>query len=332
MQTPSWDELRTTAEALATDGDWSALYERLAGEDVARLLEDSSIAYWFAESLYHTARMEELASYASAYEQSSRRSTDPDGVMRALNLGGIAAFELGEPEVARAKFDTLMELAEASGDREMLARAANNLGAIANLKGRRHEALAYYHLAIPLYQHLEQPRGIAQSYHNLGRSYHDMDRLDESVASYARAILMAEDLAYAPLIAMSTIGRAEAELRRGDLPLASRLVERGLELARAIPDPISVAEGLRVRGSVLWADGDETNGKSNLLEALELALETRHALLEAEIRRDIGRWLAGAGQPHEAHAHLSAAVERFDSLGAGAEARALREEISSIDS
>ena len=156
MQTPLDDALRSKVESLAHAGDWAALYELLRGEGRADLLTDDSTAYRFAESLYHTGRMDELASYAAAYEEEARGAADPDGVMRALNLAGIAAFELGDPGGARSKFDALMELAEASRDQEMLARAANNLGAIANLRGRRHEALAYYHLAIPLYQRLGQ--------------------------------------------------------------------------------------------------------------------------------------------------------------------------------
>jgi hypothetical protein len=142
MRTPPDDAVRTRAEALAEAGEWPAVYELLSSEDPARLLSHPYTAYRFAESLYHTGRMEELASFSAAYEQASRLAVDPDGVMRALNLGGIASFELGEPEFARARFDALMELAEANDDADMLARAANNHGAIANLKGHRHEELA----------------------------------------------------------------------------------------------------------------------------------------------------------------------------------------------
>lgn len=331
MPTPLDDTLRSKAESLADAGDWAALHELLRGEAQTDLLADDSTAYRFAESLYQTGRMVELASYAAAYEEAARGAADPDGVMRALNLAGIAAFERGDPEGARSKFDALMELAEASHDEEMLARAANNLGAIANLRGRRHEALAYYNLAIPLYQRLGQARGIAQTYHNLGLSYHDMGRFDESVASYSRAVVLAEEIEYRPQVAMSTVGRAEAELRRGDVPLARRFAERGLELARSAHDPISEAEARRVRGLVRAAGGERASGLADLEAARTLARDTRHALLEAEIERDIGLQHLGAGQAGEARANLEAALTLFDSLGALAESRAVREKLRSID-
>jgi tetratricopeptide (TPR) repeat protein len=331
MGKPFDDALSSKAESLANAGDWAALYELLRGEEQAGLLADGSTAYRFAESLYHTGRMEELASYAAAYEEAARGAADPDGVMRALNLAGIAAFELGDPEGARSKFDALMELAEASHDEDMLARSANNLGAIANLRGRRHEALAYYHLAIPLYQRLGQPRGIAQTYHNLGLSYHDMGRFEESVAAYSRAVVVAEELGYQPQVAMSTVGRAEAELRRGDVLLSRQLAERGLELARSAHDPISEAEALRVRGLVRAAGGEGQAGLADLEAARKLARDARHTLLEAEIERDIGLQRLVAGQASEARENLDAALTLFESLGARAEARAVRQKSESIE-
>ncbi|MEE9132244.1 MAG: tetratricopeptide repeat protein [Gemmatimonadota bacterium] len=320
--------LHERAEARVAEGDWPALRELLRGQRRAVLLADPSLAYRYGEALYHTGRMEELAGYAAEYEASARRTTDPGGTMRALNLGGIAAFELGDMRAAREKFDALLELAEAESDEDMLARAANNLGAIANLRGRRHEALAYYYLALPLYQKVDRPRGLAQTHHNLGLSFRDLGNLAESVASYNTAIVLAESISYRPLVAMSTVGRAEAELRRGDVELGRKLADRGLALARETADPISEAEALRVRGLVLAEQDAEGAGAYADLEAgLILAVDTRSALLEAEIERDLGRLEQGRGRRDEALEHLGAALQRFESLGAEAEARALRAEI-----
>lgn len=331
MFTPLDDTLRANVESLANAGEWTGLYELLKEETHATLLADGDTAYRFAESLYHTGRMDELAAYAAVYERAARRASDPEAIMRGLNLGGIAAFELGDTETARARFDTLMELAEASHDEEMLARAANNLGALANLKGRHHDALAYYHLAIPLYQRLRRPRGLAQAYHNLGPTYRDMGRLEECIASYKRAIVLAEEIDYTPLIAMSTVGRAEAELLGGDHPLARELVERGLALARSVRDPISEAEALRVRGLARGAEGALREALEDLEHAHSLARETKNTLLEAEIERDIGGQLASAGRGSEARASFEAALKLFESLGAAAEARAVRTRMESID-
>jgi tetratricopeptide (TPR) repeat protein len=129
---------------------------------------------------------------------------------------------------------------------------------------------------------------------------------------------------------MSTVGRAEAELRRGDSRLAGELAERGVAMAREVSDPISLAEALRVRGLVRCAEGQRAEGLEALREASDLASETRNTLLEAEIGRDIGLELLRAGQAGEALGYLQSALQLFDSLGAAAEARSLREKLDAL--
>jgi tetratricopeptide (TPR) repeat protein len=322
------DAVRQRTRSLAAEGEWERLFDTLDGLERSSVAADSALAYRFGEALYHTGRMPELAAFAQEYEEAARGAADPRETMRALNLGGIAAFELGDTRGARRSFDTLMELAEGEGDEEMLARAANNLGAIANLRGRRHEALAYYSLAIPLYQKLDQTRGLAQTHHNLGLSYRDLGRPDDSVEAYSRAISLAESISYALLVAMSTVGRAEIELRRGDVEFGRRLVDRGLALSREIPDPISEAEALRVRGLAHAADGaSDTQAQADLAAALHLARETENRLLEAEIERDMGRLALSRGELGEAERLLRNSARGFHAIGAIAEARVVENEL-----
>jgi tetratricopeptide (TPR) repeat protein len=322
------DAVRQRTRSLAGGGEWERLFETLDGLERSSVAADSALAYPFGEALYHTGRMPELAAFAQEYEEASRGAADPRETMRALNLGGIAAFELGDTGGARQAFDTLMELAEGEGDEEMLARAANNLGAIANLRGRRHEALAYYSLAIPLYQKLDQTRGLAQTHHNLGLSYRDLGRPDDSVAAYSRAISLAESISYSLLVAMSTVGRAEIELRRGDVEFSRRLVDRGLALSRNIPDPISEAEALRVRGLAHAADGaSDMQAQADLAAALRLAGETGNRLLEAEIERDMGTLALSRGELGEAERLLRSSARGFHAIGAIAEARVVEDAV-----
>lgn len=323
------EAVRQRTRSLAAEGDWERLFDTLAALERSSVADDPGLAYPFGEALYHTGRMPELADFAREYEEAARRAADPRETMRALNLSGIAAFELGDTEGARLSFDTLMELAEGEGDEDMLARAANNLGAIANLRGRRHEALAYYFLAIPLYQKLDHTRGLAQTHHNLGLSYRDLGRPDDSVEAYSRAISLAESISYSLLVAMSTVGRAEIELRRGDLDFSFRLLDRGLTLSRAIPDPISEAEALRVRGLAHAADRGPSDAKAqaDLAAALRLARKTGNRLLEAEIERDMGRQAVSRGDRSAADRLLRSSARGFEAIGAIAEAHAVQQEL-----
>jgi len=318
--------LRARGEELASAGEWSALYDLLSDREWSEILSSPALAYRFAEALYFTGRIKELAAYAAEYEATARREVDAAGLLRALNLAGIAAFELGRVDEARDKFESLLQLAEAEDDVGMLARATNNLGAIANLRGSPHDAIAHYQLAIPLYQRLGERRGLAQTHHNMGISYRDLGLLRDAISAYGEAAALAEEIGYQPLVTTATVARAESELLRGDRELALQLVVRGLTAAREQADPISEAEALRVR-ALMWVDNGEESFAAALADfhtAETLAGDAGNKLLEAEAARDCGLALLRRGASEPARRHLLRAADLFAALGATAEETAVR--------
>lgn len=319
---PTLDRVWKRASARAAAGDWSDVYAELAEVEVDQILASPVIAYRFAEALYHTGQMRALRSFADQYVAEARSSADTTGVLRALNLAGIAAFELGEIDVAEARWDELLGLADGSGDQDMMARAANNLGAVANLRGHSNQAVIFYRSALPLYQRLGQRRGLAQTYHNLGVSQRDLQRYDEATSTFASATQVAEEIPYPPVIAMTLISRAELEVQRSDFAVAEELASRGLTLARELEDPISEGEALRVRGLARGLGGEVREANREMELALDLARQTGNKLLEAETLRDLGELSSGAAEVD--NARLADALRCFEALGATAEADRLR--------
>lgn len=329
MDRVTLSEVMARADGYASASDWQALHDFLTTVDRDILLSTDGLAYRFGEALFHVGRMTELAAFADDYSAAARSRVSPEGVLRALNLGGIAAFELGRVKEAGSKFEALMELASAEGSDEMLARAANNLGALSNLSGRHDEALTYYQMAIPLYQREGQTRGLAQTHHNLGITFRDLEDLKEADSSYTRAARLAAGFGYEPIVAMSTIGRAEIALLAGDPDLATELAGHGTGTAQRLGDPITEGNGLRVGALAADAAGTEWPAVSGELDrALELARETGHLLLEAEIHRDLGRLSAARGDTSTARAELSIACDQLSALGAEGQLAKLQDELS----
>lgn len=332
--TPSPTELLARADKLVAEARWQELHGLLSEVPRSELFSSSELAYRHGEALYHLGRMTDLAAYASELEAAMRRARDTKGVMRALNLGGIAAFELGDVAEARGRFDALLELAEGEKDDDMLARAANNLGALANLQGRRAEALSMYRLALPLYQKLGQTRGLAQTHQNLGISFRDLGQYEEAAAAYREAAELGRGFGYSPIVAMATVGRAEVEVLRGDPELAASFAEAGLLLARQVGDPITEGTALRVRAMTRAGGGEEDldAALADLEEARRLGRETGHVLLEAEAERDTARVLVRSGRPAEGLQALRSALAKLESLGAELQVRALSAEAEEIAS
>lgn len=314
-------DLEHRSRELERDGAWSDLRELLLSAGRDRVLGRRSLSYRLGRALYHTGHMEALADFAAAFEEAARGRSDALGVLQALNLSGTAAFELGKTDQARDRYEELQQLAEAEGDEEMLGRSAHNLGMVHLLRGRGDEALVSYRMARTLYEKLGLRRPLAQLEHNLGIAHRDRGQFRDASQAYRRASSLAAELDYPFLSAMATVGRAEAELLAGDPGLALQLVERGLETAEDVGDPVTVGEALRVRSRVRAAASRDDDLEAALVDArraLELARETGNRLLEAETRRDLATLLRRSGRGGEAREMLQSSVEIFGEIGATA--------------
>ena len=323
---PRPSDLGRRADRLAEAGDWRELHALLDGRDPDRVRSDTRLAYRLGEALYHTGRLRDLDAFARSFATAARQRADAGGILRALNLGFIAAFELGDVARAKRRGEKMVELAEAEGDDEMLARALHNLGLADNLRGESDRALAQYRLAGPVYERIGHVRGLAQLQHNVGISCRDLGRLEEAAEAYRSAVRLARDIGYRPLTIISTAGQADVRLRQGDAAMALAVVERSVEEARDFGNPAFLAEALRVRG-LARAAGPEARPKdalSDLERARELGREVGHRLLVAEIDRDMAEVLDGLGRSGEADERRTRALETFEAMGAEGEASALR--------
>lgn len=331
MSDPDLDRLAGRADALAEEGAWQELHDALAPLEDA-LPDRPSLAYRFGEALYHTARFDRLEAFAARLEEAARAGAHARVLMQALNLAFVARFELGKLEEARAKGEALVELAEAEGDDGLLAKGANNMGLIHSLEGDWEQALSCFRLALPLYERTGAGRGLAQTHHNLGNAFRYLERPDESDRAYRKAAELADEIDYPFVSAMATLGRADLERVRGRPGMARRLVERGLRQARSVGDPVTEADGLRIRGLLRASGGEDTaGGLDDLRRARELAEGSGSDLLAAEIEKDTGAVLGEAGRADEARESLQAAIATFTGLGARTEAERAREHLAELD-
>jgi tetratricopeptide (TPR) repeat protein len=322
------------ARALRAAGDWRTLAARGAVLRAEQLQAQPELAYAYAAAcrqLGDTARAIQVAGWAEAQ---ARRQGDPRRAAEAVNLAGNALFEEGRLDEAEARFGELVEYAAAWGDEELGARASNNLGILANVRGRREVALAAYQRALAAYQRLGNVLGVAQTHHNVGISYRDLGFDREADAHFRRAAELAAaggpaEAASAAatdtetVVAVAETERALLRVRAGDAPLARALAGRALRRFDRIGDPRGQAEVLRVLAAADRADGDDGAAGRLLDEALAIARAQSDPLLLAEIQRDRGLLLRDAGSAADACAALHEAADHFARIGAAAESEAV---------
>jgi Tetratricopeptide repeat len=268
------------------------------------------------EALLRMARPIEAEAWLRRTLPEVERSGDWVTRRRAMNLWGAAQFELGQLDGAELAFRRAVELGEQEDDPLLVARATNNLGQIANVRGQRDEALVMYKLAVPSYQRLGNVRGLAESYHNMAISYRDLGDLERADECEQRAIEFARGVPAARLAALARIGRAELALRRGDSAVARVAALRGATECLGLGDPAGTADGLRVLGLACIAAGAFADAAAALERASGFAARHANPLLEGETFRARAQLAAARGIIAEARQHAAAALALFERAGA----------------
>lgn len=261
---------------------------------------------------------------AAVAEQAERRH-DPAAFRRAVNMLGVARFEMGDLTGAESAFERALADATRQDDHLTAARATNNLGAIANVRGRHDTALGHYRVALPAYQRLGFAAGMGETSHNIAITLRDMGQLDEADRYERRAIDFAADAENVRLAAMARAGRADISLRRGEAAVGQAEARKAVAEYRLIGDVLGEADALRVQGLALVALGELAEAEAVIRGALALSEQSGATLIQAESRAAALRVALANGDRAWALAEYQRAMMLYQSLGAEAEMAQLTE-------
>jgi tetratricopeptide (TPR) repeat protein len=305
------------ARALAERGAWREVDAWCAAHPVAAARAD--LTNLWGEALLRAGRAREALERLVPAVPAAELRGDRPSLRRALTLLGAARIEIGELGDAEETFARASALATEDGDDLLVARAANNMGLIANIRGRRDEAVALYRLAIPAYQRLGSAQGLAECHHNMAISFRDTDRLADADDAERRAIDYAREARSARMEALARLGRAEVALRRGDAALAEASARRVASDFRAIGDPVREADACRLAG-VASIRLERLDAARELLDAALAATREHGATLnEAETLRARAELWSALGDIAAARTDALDAAALFTRLGAAAE-------------
>jgi len=321
------DSILARARASADAGAWGEVLALLEPR-AATCQRDGASALLYGEALIYTGNERKAVHWLRGTAPRLGEAGDKAAQRRAVNMIGAACLALGELDDASGEFVRARDLATQAEDLLVLARATNNLGAIANMQGDHEQALSHYRLALPTFQRLGQRRGLASSYHNLAITYRDLGELEEADEHELRAIEHATDGGVPRLAAMGRVGRAEVALRRGDAAFAESTARIARDEFARLGDPQNEADASRLIGAACTAQRRFVEALEAFDRALEIARARGHALNEAETLRDRAELYMAQGQLASARDDARSAIALFDRLGATRERDALRKRIN----
>ncbi|HEX8361075.1 MAG TPA: tetratricopeptide repeat protein [Longimicrobium sp.] len=326
--TPSAD--LADARMLYERREWIALADRLRPLGEAALLAEPELAFLYADTCRRLGDTATALRLAVAAEPLAARTGDRRLVVNVINLVGITLFEMGRLEEAQRRFEQLLERSTDWEDVDFAARAANGLGNVAHLRGRRDLSLSYYERAIAGYTRTGNRRGLAQTHYNQGLAFRDLGFDDDADARYQRAMELAQATGSEEVVALAEVERAVLRVRQGDGRLAASMAARAGERFQKLGDPTGYAGAVRVMASAARVRGNDDEAAARLDEALAVSRQHEDPLLRAEVQRDRGLLLRDRGRDAEARAALLEAAENYERLEAAEESAAIRTILAGI--
>jgi eukaryotic-like serine/threonine-protein kinase len=262
-------------------------------------------------------------SYAVAAMLGNRR-------LMAETLNALGGLELETRNLAAAE-TALGEALNLAGEHPpVVARVAQNLGIVANIRGDLPAAESHYRRSLAAFESLGDPGGSAITLHNLGMLTADRGAHDEACALYRECERLADGSGDAHLAALCRVNHAESLLALGEVSEGRATVELAGRSLEALGSRFDAPDVERVLALCERAEGSDGEAETRLGRARELAQLTDARLTDAEIARDLGRLYAQTGRPMLARRAFREAVDAFGDLGATAEARVTRLELETL--
>ncbi len=232
----------------------------------------------------------------------------------ALNSLGCIALATGELQEARAHFIEALLLGGAS--QELEARVEQNLGVIANIQGELDEALDRYRHSLDAYRAGGNEHGCAIAYHNLGLVSADRELWDAADGYFTQSGEIAERAGDVYLRGACHLGHAKIQLARQRYDDARLRAESALALFEQLGARAEKSGAYRVIGVAYRDTSRFALAESRLRSAIQLAVDTKSVLNEAEGTRELALLYQMTGRNQEALTLLNKSHQLFGRLDA----------------
>lgn len=198
----------------------------------------------------NAARQGDLVEAARLADSASFTELSAEQLLQLTHLRGGIAFELGQLDEAEICFEQVIRLATERREIQLVAKASNNLGSIAHLRGKPQLAISFYRSALSAYSTEKAMAGQAQTLHNLSIVLREFGDLRNAASHSERALEAAVHCGDIGLQSVVLGGSAEVALAQGELDRARDLLLEASRLADLAGDRIGILEMQRLRARV----------------------------------------------------------------------------------
>jgi tetratricopeptide (TPR) repeat protein len=203
-----------------------------------------------------------------------------------------------------------LTISREAGNRNLEARALNNIGAVYGAQGRHSEAETFYERALEIREKVKSPVEMADTLHNLAETLTKMGRYDQALQRYVRALEVRRGIGDKRATAIESYGIGTLFDSQGRYGAAVNSKQDALSAFRELKlQEAWLSEILGGLGGSLSLGGRMGDAAAPLDEALALAKElNNHRLVALALRFQSAR-LYFTGDPKGALQLAERAVE-----------------------
>jgi CHAT domain-containing protein len=226
----------------------------------------------------------------------------------ALSEAGVMLAVEGQNEAGREACDRALALAQAAGEPLISAKAQNCLGEVEYHRGGILSSLEFFKKAEALQRGVNDKRDLAENLLDIGASYCDLSRYEESITYLNESLRISQQLGdkHGQGLALVAIGRMYG--RQGHYQEALNAFQQALELIQPLGDLTWIAAVVAGIGSVYDCMGDLDQTISYWNRSLELFRKAKNTIAEIDVLLQIGNVLLAAGETDLAQVRIEEAA------------------------
>lgn len=182
-------------------------------------------------------------------------------------------FALNDLRGAQSDFEKACDLADKTGDIEMIARSSNQLGLVYYVQNRIVPALeAHRRAADAINRHeVNDPTFELSVYQNLANDFYSLGDQQQAFTQYRRAVDVAQQISERPRLAMAFWNLSQRYRDEGDIGQARHFADRALTIYEEM-DELKISARVKANyGLILNERSDFNQAERYLTEALDLA-------------------------------------------------------------
>jgi putative nucleotidyltransferase with HDIG domain len=278
------------AEAEAAERAGHRELARRQYERALRLLRESSAASTILRRIARSFCDDGQLDVALDCLDAALGSAEAHGAMadiaHAQNVVANILLTRGDYAAAEPMYARALSLAVETGERQLEAMIAQNLGVIASMRGDHPTALERYASGLVVYRTLGMFRQVGHALNNMALVYTHLGRLDEAQTAYDEAIVHCAAAGDVPNRLLALTNAAHLRLVRGDVAGAETICRSVLAEATEAGDERALGETFKHMGVIARSRREYDDAERHLRDAFDSAMRREDLLLAGETARE----------------------------------------------